>query len=279
MGLSPSTQAGPVSGFTLIELLVVTTIIGILMAVLLPAVQSAREAARRVACLSNLRQIGIGLHNYHASLGCFPPGGIEPAFQVSNGRQFAWSAFVLPYIEQQSTWDTIDFSQPCYAPANGPAAATVISTYLCPSTPRTSRLVSRRGATDYGGLYGEAIPPHPTDGSWCAENGVMIYDRAFSIADITDGTSNTLVIAENSMFPVWSDGQWINGLNVFDQKYPINFIPSNPRLLEDEIRSNHPGGANAALCDGSARFLSETMNLTTLKAILTRAGGEIVGEF
>ena len=162
---------------------------------------------------------------------------------------------------------------------NGPPAAAVISTYLCPSTPRGSPQVNGLGATDYGGLYGEAIPPHPTNGSWYAENGVMIYDRAFSIVDITDGTSNTLVIAENSMFSVWADGQWINGLNLFDQKYAINYIPSNPRFLEDEIRSAHPGGANAAVCDGSARFLNETMSLATLKAILTRAGGETVGEF
>jgi len=153
----------------------------------------------------------------------------------------------------------------------------VIPTYLCPSTPRVSQQVDGFGATDYGGLYGEAIPPHPA--AWYAENGVMIYDRAFRIADITDGTSNTLVIAENSLFPVWTDGKWINGLNLFDQKYAINFIPSNPRLLEDEMRSAHPGGANAAVCDGSARFLNETMSLATLKAILTRAGGETVGEF
>jgi len=268
-----------VPGFTLVELLVVITIVGVLIAILLPAVQSAREAARRISCSSNLHQISVGLQNYHAACGLFPPGGIEPTFRVSSGRQYAWSAFLLPYIEQQSLWEKIDFSQPYYAPVNGPAAATVISTYLCPSTPRISQQVDGFGATDYGGLYGEAIPPHPTDGSWYAENGVMIYDRAFSIAEITDGTSNTLVIAENSQFSVWSDGQWINGLNIFDQKYAINFMPSNPRLLEDEIRSAHPGGASAAVCDGSARFLSETMNLQTLKAVLTRAGGEIVGEF
>ena len=92
------------TGFSLVELLVVITIIGVLIALLLPAVQAAREAARRVSCLNNLHQIGIGLQNYHAACGCFPPGGIEPAFRVSNGRQFAWSAFLLPYIEQESLY-------------------------------------------------------------------------------------------------------------------------------------------------------------------------------
>jgi len=267
------------SGFSLVELLVVITIIGVLIALLLPAVQAAREAARRVSCLNHLRQIGIGLQNYHAACGRFPPGGIEPTFLVSTGRQYAWSALILPQIEQESLSAKIDFTKPSYAPANATAAATVISTYLCPSTPRSSPLVQGRGATDYGGLYGENIAPHPTDGSWVAENGVMIYDRAFSIRDISDGTSNTLAVAENAMFPVWTDGQWINGLNIFDQKYGINFMPADPRSLEDEIRSAHPGGADGAFCDGSARFLGDTMDIRTLKAILTRAGGEVVGEF
>ena len=266
-------------GFSLIELLVVVTIIGVLIALLLPAVQSAREAARRASCLNNLRQIGIGLQNYHSACGLFPPGGIEPTFKISNGRQYAWSAIMLPQIEQQSLWAMIDFTKPSYAAVNAAAAAAVIPTFLCPSTPRSSLLVQGCGPTDYGGLYGENIPPHPTDGTWVAENGMMIYDRAFSIRDVTDGTSNTLIVAENSLFPVWTDGQWINGLNIFDQKYAINYIPSDPRLLEDEIRSAHPGGANAALCDGSARFLGETMDMKTLKAILTRAGGEVLGEF
>jgi prepilin-type N-terminal cleavage/methylation domain-containing protein/prepilin-type processing-associated H-X9-DG protein len=274
MRRQPSTTRA--AGFSLVELLVVITIIGILISLLLPAVQSAREAARRMACFNNLHQIGLGLQSYHLAHKTFPPGCIEPAFLATNGRQYAWSALLLPQIEKQSLYATIDFSKPCYAAANAKAAATMVSTYVCPSTPRNSPLVQGCGATDYGGMYGEAIPPHPANGSWVAENGVMVYDRAFSIADIRDGTSNTLIVAESSG---WSDGQWINGLNIFDQKYPINFVPANPRLLENEIRSNHPGGANGAFCDGSARFLSQTMDIATLKAIITRAGGEIVGDF
>jgi len=266
----------PAAGFSLIELLVVITILGILMSLLLPAVQAAREAARRISCGNNLRQIGIGLQNYHAAHECFPPGCIEPTSKRPGGRQYAWSAFLLPYIEQQSLHAMIDFSQPCYAEANAKAAATVVSTYLCASTPRNSPLVQSRGATDYGGLYGEAIPPNPTDGSWVADNGTMIYDRAISIAAIRDGASNTLVVSEDSG---WSDGQWINGLNIFDQKYAINYVPPDARFLENEIRSNHPGGANGAFCDGSTRFLNETMDIRILEAIITRAGGEVVGEF
>lgn len=260
----------------MVELLVVITIIGILISLLLPAVQSAREAARRIGCCSNLHQIGIGLHNYHNAHACFPPGGIEPTHLMSGGRQYAWSALLLPCIEQQTLFESIDFSMPSYSPVNSQAAAKIVSTYLCPSTRRDSPLVHGRGAANYGGLYGEAIPPNPTGGSWIAENGVMVYDRAYSIADILDGTSNTLVIAEDCQ---WQDGQWINGLNIFDQKYAINYEPSNPRFLENEIRSDHPGGANGLFCDGSVRFLQETLQLRTLEAIITRAGGEIIGEF
>jgi prepilin-type N-terminal cleavage/methylation domain-containing protein/prepilin-type processing-associated H-X9-DG protein len=261
-------------GFTLIELLVVTTIIGVLIAILLPAVQSAREAARRMSCSNNLHQIGVGLQNYHAAVGCFPPGAIEPAFKKTLGRQYAWSALLLPYVEQQAVWDKIDFTKPSYAAENAAIAATVIPMYLCPTSRRDSPLVQGRGATDYGGLYGETISPHPA--GWVAENGMMVYDRAFTIAEISDGTSCTLIVSEDC---AWGDGQWINGLNIFDQRYPINFVPANPLLLENEMRSDHPGGVNAALCDGSARFLRQTMDTVTLKAIITRAGGEIAGNF
>ena len=132
------------AGFSLVELLVVITIIGMLVALLLPAVQAAREAARRAACSNNLHQIGLGLQNYHSVHASFPPGCIQPAFMISNGRQFAWSALLLPYIEQQPLSTAIDFSQPCYAAVNAAAAATVLPTYMCPST-RAARRGCRVG--------------------------------------------------------------------------------------------------------------------------------------
>ena len=270
----------PKNAFTLVELLVVIAIIGILIALLLPAVQAAREAARRVSCSNNLRQIGIGLQNYHGVHRCFPPGGLEyrwtwdPETQkpkYPDGRQFAWSAFLLPFIEQNSLHQQIDFTKAFDSEENAEAAASVVMTYICPSVPRSSYLVEGRGATDYGGINGERItsrndPP----------KGVMLYERAVSIREIKDGTSNTLIVSEDS---AWEDGQWINGLNIFDQAYAINYEPPPGTYKENEIRSEHPGGANGAFCDGSVRFLNENMNDETLAAICTRAGGEIVGEF
>ena len=258
-------------GFTLVELLVVIAIIGILVALLLPAVQAAREAARRMSCSNNLRQIGIGLHNYHDTLSSFPIGALEMRYlrnpdgslRYPNGVQIAWSALLLPFIEQTPLHDTIDFGKAFDGPENADAAATVLPIYICPTVPRDSPRVQGRGAIDYGGIYGERItsrndPP----------KGTMLYTKVIQIADIKDGTSNTLIVAEDSG---WEDGQWINGLNLFDQAYPINDAPS----FENDIGSEHPGGALALFCDGSVRFLAETMDLKPLAAICTRKGREI----
>ncbi len=263
----------PRRGFTLVELLVVIAIIGILISLLLPAVQAAREAARRISCLNNLRQIGVGMHNYHNALGCFPSGGIEHRWMINpdtgapfglTGRQLAWSAFLLPYVEQSTISDKLDFSKPFDAPQNAAAAAAVLSIYICPSVPQGSQLQSGRGPCRYGGIYGERItsPNNPP-------KGVMLYDRTISISEIHDGTSSTLMISEDSEF---EDGQWINGLNVFDQAFAINQAPA----FENDIRSKHPGGANGLFCDGSVRFLLEALELKTLAAICTRAGEEVI---
>ena len=252
-------------GFTLIELLVVITIIAVLIAMLLPAVQSAREAARRATCLSNLKQMGIALHNYHDAHRVFPPGGLEVRTPLAPaGRQIAWSVFLLPHLEQAPLYNSIDMSKGFDAPENAVAAATVLPIYICPSVPQAEELHSGRGPCQYGGIYGERItsPNSPP-------KGVLLYERAMRIAEIIDGTSSTVAIGEDSGF---SDGQWINARNVFDQAFAINRAPS----FENDMRSKHTGGVNALFCDGSARFLGENMDLIVLAALCTRAGGEVV---
>ncbi len=254
-----------VRGLTLVELLVVMAIIGVLIALLLPAVQAARAAARQIGCLNNLRQIGIALHSYHDTYRSFPPGGIEPRSPARpHGRQLAWSAYLLPYLEQLTLYERLDLSQPFDAPVNAAPAATILATYVCPSVPDGRALRTGRGPCQYGGIFGERItsPNSPP-------KGVMLYDRAISIQQISDGTTCTLVISEDSQF---GDGQWINGRNVFDQAFAINRAPP----FENDIRSEHAGGANGLFCDGSARFLFETMELKVLAAICTRAGNEVV---
>ncbi len=265
--INRSSSRGHQRGFTLIELLVVIAIIGTLVGLLLPAVQAAREAARRMQCHSRLHQIGLGLQNYHAAFNQFPIGVIQPRPLWPKGKEFAWSAMMLPQLEQTAVWQQIDFGVPYDDPKNAAAAASVISTFICPSTPRSDNLKKGRGVTDYGGIYGERIlttnnPP----------SGVMIYDRALRFRDILDGTSTTVAVSEDADFP---DGQWISGKNLFDQAFPINKAPS----FENDMRSFHPQGVNAAFADGSVRFLNESMDLTVLAAICTRAGHEVVSEF
>ncbi len=254
-------------GFTLVEMLVVLAVLGILAALLMVSVQSARESARRAGCLNNLRQLGIALHSYHGFHSTFPPGAIEPRPVWRNGRQFAWSALLLPHLEHEMVAEAIDFGRPFDDPVNERAAATVIPIYLCPSTPRSSPLQQGRGGCDYGGIYGERIVS-PND----PPKGTMLFDRALRIRDIRDSLGTTLMISEDSSFP---DGQWINGRNVFDQAFGINQAPA----FENDIRSRHPGGANGLFCDSSVRFLNEDMNLNVLAAICTRAGGEVVQDF
>ncbi len=258
----------PRRGFTLVELLVVIAIIGSLVALLLPAVQAAREAARRTHCLNNLHQIGVGLHLYHDTYKAFPPGGIEwRPFGNTTKRQLAWSAFLLPYIEQQALYAQLDLSTPFDSAENAAGAATILSIYLCPSRRPDVTLVDGRGPSDYGGIFGERItsPNQPP-------KGTMIYDQAIRIAEVADGTSVTLIAAEDTS---WADGQWINGRNIFDQAFAINAAPR----FENDIRSEHPDGAYGVFVDGSVRFLSESLELSVLAAICTRAGGEVIQAF
>ena len=258
------------AGFTLVELLVVIAIIGILIGMLLPAVQAVREAARRTQCANNLKQIGLALQSHHAAKQEFPIGTVEwrpfPGTDKSK-RQLAWSAFLLPHLEGQNVHNQLDLQQAFDAADNQAAAKTVLPFYICPSTVRETDQPEGRGACDYGGIFGERIisPNNPP-------KGVMLIDQAISIRDITDGTSHTLIVAEDSQSP---DAQWINGRNIFDQAFPINQAPA----FENDIRSEHTGGANGVFCDGSVRFLSDSTANEPLAAICTRALGEVVGNF
>ncbi|MEN6407896.1 MAG: DUF1559 domain-containing protein [Thermoguttaceae bacterium] len=274
------------SGFSLVELLVVITIIGLLVALLLPAVQSAREAARRAQCLNNLRQIGIGLHNYHEAHGCFPPGCLGYGAKYGN-KCIAWSVFLLSYIEQENIQQQFHFDKKFSDPENSQATHQVVSTYICPSTSQlcsgrfgsvvlqqdssgTLSSISGMGCTDYGGMNGWSYFSGPKKGT--SEPGVMAYNRVVTIAEIQDGTSNTIIVAEDTGRGAGDgvDGEWPDGRNIFDQSGPINVLQIN------EMWSDHVGGVNAAFCDGAVHFLNELLDVDVLRALCSRSGGEIV---
>ncbi len=269
-------------GFTLVELLVVIAVIGILIAMLLPAVQAARGAARRVSCCNNLRQIGIGLCAYHEALKSFPVGSTEhrstyvmgpqgPKYIGLDGRQLAWSAFLLPFIEYGNVEDTLDLNTPFDSNANQEGAARVLSAYVCPSNPRSQMHFQNRAVCDYGGIYGARLLAGVKFNH--TPNGTMLYNEPTSIDDIVDGTSHTMIVSEDGKS---TDMQWISGSNLFRVRHLINDAPFG----ENEICSMHVGrGAHGLFCDASVRFLSDETEREILSAICTRDEGEIGGNF
>ncbi|MFH5804027.1 DUF1559 domain-containing protein [Alienimonas sp. DA493] len=287
---TPSPPGDGRRGFTLIELLVVIAVIALLVSLLLPAVQQAREAARRTACFNNLKQIALGLHNYESLHRSFPIGcdGCSlpslpppPGFRM---KRIAWGVPLLPFLDAGPVAERFDTTLPHDVAANVEAAGTRLPTFLCPSADQTDRPGPTTGDrdgdgehdpgdglawTDYGGLYGVSfntpriLPEH---------EGVMLYDRVVTVAAVRDGLSNTAVIGECAGRGLAYDGQWANGHNLFDQRFdqPVNVTRNN------ELFSDHASGVNVARGDGSAHFVSESTDQQVLNALLTRAGGEVV---
>ncbi len=244
---------------TLVELLVVIAIIGIIAAIALPAVMGSRETARRLTCSSNLSQIGKAITAYTATHRKLPYGCLDWRAN-SNGRnkQFAWSAAILPQLDESALFQKINFSLPFDHATNSEAAAHKLPIYVCPSVERKPQ---QRGPADYGGLYGQRLTTRSQ-----TDNGVFVYNQAFSLTDIVDGLANTMAVAEDSAGP---DSEWINGRNVFEQSGMIN--DRSVWIGDNEIRSNHRGGAMTVFLDGSSRFLSESTDRRTLAAFITRA--------
>jgi len=273
------------AAFTLVELLVVIAIIGILIGMLLPAVQQVREAARRTACQNNLRQIGLGLANYESTHQCFPAGCTECDFRLPAPRvQLAWSVMLLPFIEQQAVFEQVSFAHRYNAIENRDAGSAILPVYLCPSTSTTERTGMTTGDrngngqwdsgdnlafTDYGGIFGvgfsvpEPLPEHL---------GVMVFETRVKAAEIYDGLSNTALVGECTGRDEQFQSEWINGQNLFDQQFNVGINETQ----NNELFSDHPGGVNLAFCDGHVSYFSDSIEQEVLIAALTRAGGEIV---
>ena len=307
------------SAFTLVELLVVITIIGILIALLLPAVQAAREAARRMQCQNNLKQVGLALHSYENALKSFPSGGLGTG-PTQNGFGHSWWIRIMPYIEQKSIYDRFDQQSYCtgWVGANAynrDLLRDVQFHYMhCPSSPlpwmaRAGVEIMRPCYTGVSGAVDHPTAKEMISGSpqygQLSFGGVLICLHTVRIRDITDGTSNTMMVAEQSDWCRDASGTKIDcrgdndhgfsmgpsatyGLNrVFNATIVTHRLndksSTNIGVPRDgpntPIQSIHPGGANVGLVDGSIRFLSETINIQTLYDLANRDDGNPLPEF
>ena len=295
------------SGFTLVELLVVIAIIGILIAMLLPAVQAAREAARRTQCMNNLKQIGLAFHNYHDTWNRFPPRGVSggPAPNTNQAREGAWcwASMILSYVEQGALYDKLEVGRTDLVPQdpanmtnvndyttaapNTPESlfTTAIPVYLCPSAngENVNRYQKRMGTLMYG-INWRVAPPINN----LAHRVSGIVSKPMS--DITDGTSNTFLIGEKALLSApfvsigaaWGAGQFCGSpIPIVAHRVPMNtpfdgthdaatncYVENTSSLAtRAAAASSHPGGCHFLLCDASVRFVSEN-----IQAAVTPAG-------
>ncbi|GAB4142654.1 MAG: DUF1559 domain-containing protein [Planctomycetaceae bacterium] len=301
---SPKCSRQSRKGFTLIELLVVIAIIAILIALLLPAVQQAREAARRATCKNHLKQFGVALHAYHESHGVFPPGWVvnapiptDPAVAdsqsaVDYNNYFGWATMLLPQMEQSSLYQQFDFSLDLDEGQNRALISTVISFHRCPSDSaesvyRSEALDLEMGVSNYPGVAGR-IACEPTG------NGIFGMNSSTRMSNIRDGSSHTFAVGERvagqpipDRIPVWSGVYMTDGVGKnLEVVIGWTMIPLNrAKLSEHGFSSWHPGGAHFLFCDGSVRFVSSSIDAGTkdnpgvYQHLSTISGGEVTSDF
>lgn len=328
-------------GFTLIELLVVIAIIAILIALLLPAVQQAREAARRTQCKNNLKQIGLALHNYHDIYNNFPIGGQRDPVNAGAVEMWGWGASILPQLEQNSLFNGLGIGQrrltEVLADANlRPLLQTPLNGFICPSDPHgplTNGGGPNGNGRSFNGVSGVPAAFRPSKSNYIGNagyndpvaygndatlRGVLHTGHLYKLRDITDGTSNTILVGERTTFcaaGTWAGnrnppgGSWQGACYTLGRtSIPINYPDNAADACTEGFDSKHVGGAQFLFCDGSVHFLSENIdynlhinaanrvtdvaspqrtgwgkNVTSKLGVYQRLGnrddGEVIGEF
>jgi prepilin-type N-terminal cleavage/methylation domain-containing protein len=311
--------------FTLIELLAVIAIMAILIGLLLPAVQAAREAARRLQCQNNLKQMGLAMHGYHDVWQTFPPAYLARSVTgLELGAGWAWGTLVLPYLEQRPVYDAANFDLGFGEVSSPPGLiglfenSTVrrisVSLFLCPSAEGGEGPIDLGlGSAHVAGSPGQYI----ASAGWINSSqspiqatGVLYPNSRVAIGDVSDGTSATLMIGERSRnladaawtgvfgsrlepaplctkkgWPVQSCvglmfllmGRTGPSSEIVSGAIPVGNTPNSPGAGADAFWSRHPGGCDFLVCDGSVRFMKQTLDPLVFRALASRAGGEAIG--
>ena len=288
-------------GFTLIELLVVIAIIAVLIALLLPAVQNAREAARRTQCRSHLKQIGLALHNYHDTHSALPAGLLgltnsQPDIAGLNG--WGWGARILSQLDQAAFAKSLNSDVKVGDPPNANVRRQVLPVYRCPSdlaperwtlnAAGTSTPLTELAGASYAGVFGkdeidncDGLAP----GSACTSDGAFFLNSAVRFAQVRDGLSTTLMIGEHQTRPTSGWFYSWTGVVAGGDKPIVRILgdtdvtPNHDDLHLDEFASYHPGGTQFTMGDGSVHFVSNSVDLKVYRNLSSRSGNEPVGDF
>jgi prepilin-type N-terminal cleavage/methylation domain-containing protein/prepilin-type processing-associated H-X9-DG protein len=289
-------------GFTLIELLVVIAIIGILIGLLLPAVQKVRSAAARAQCQNNLKQIGLACHNYHDANQVLPPGHVATAAYPDTSPGWGWGTFLLPYLEQDNLYRQINLTQPMQGQ---PAIQSIVKVFICPAdAPPASAFAVTSATFDPVVLaapssYAATVGDDSSEADALTGNGIFYRNSRTRLTDITDGTSQTVMIGDRA----WADSQGIwagapsGGILRAGPRNPWSFATASAAVLVqahnnwinirtdadgglDDFSSYHTNGVNLVFADGSVHFIrsitSDGPEHLAFWALGTRAGGEVV---
>ncbi|WP_428306272.1 DUF1559 domain-containing protein [Lacipirellula sp.] len=294
-------------GFTLVELLVVIAIIGVLVSLLLPAVQASREAARRCSCINNVMQLNLALQNYEFAHESFPAGSINPTGPIRNipeGQDVGWIVQALPYLEQNAMWRSFDQTAGAFAAVNQPVSSRPLEILICPSYPgNRTNPGSTVAYSTYSGCYNDAEQPIDVKNT-----GILFLNSAIRFGDIYDGSSNTLLLSE-SIPDEESELGWVSGTratlrntSVFERPLPVSNIANQSFPADGEMPvdgedaqtgegavnelfvggfgSFHSGDIiNAGMADGSVRAIAPSIDLAALQQLGNRADGTIPREF
>jgi prepilin-type processing-associated H-X9-DG protein len=231
-----------ISGIVLgsVSCVMMLLVIPVMIALLLPAVQAAREAARRSQCTNNLKQIALAMHNYATVYGCFPPAA---TYDKDGKPLLSWRVLILPYLEQGTLYNQFHLDEAWDSPNNKPLGDQMPTTLRCPSEPETNRVTTYQVVVDPSALFTGKPSGVP-------------------ISAVTDGTSNTLMVVEGTSPVPWSKPE------------DLSLKSADPLL---GMGSKHPGGFNASMADGSVRFFKSSISPLVIKALVTRNGGEVLG--